>query len=136
MPAIDFCSWLDCAFLMDFFRNSYANFSVVERPLEPRIRFIAFLVISSSRTFIEGYRSMSVDDEWSRLGFIGKRTYELLREFVNECIGDNRFQLLFDALLTELSMLKKILGVETGRHVGNDGIDGHSLKHDTAKKYS
>ena len=133
---MDSCSWLDCAFLIDFFRDSYTNFSVVENPLEPRIRFIAFLVISRSRTFIERYRSMCVDDGWSRLGFIGKRTYKLLREFVNQCVGDNRFQLLFDAMLTEPSMPEKILGGETGRHVGSEGNDGHSLKYDSEAKYS
>ncbi|MDH2906261.1 MAG: hypothetical protein PXX82_07930 [Methanomassiliicoccales archaeon] len=136
VPAIDFCSWLDCAFLIGFFRGSYTNFSVVEKRLEPRIRFFAFLVISRSRTLIEGYRSMCADDGWRRLGFTGKPTYELLREFVNERIGDDRFQLLFDALLVELCRLEKALGVEIGGRVGNDGTDGHSLKHDSEAKYS
>ena len=124
---MDFCSWPDCEFLIDFFRNSYINFSVVEERLEPRIPFTAFLVISRSRTLIEGYRSMFVDDGWSRLGFTGKHTYELLREFVIERIGDDRFRLLFEALLVELCRLEKTLNVETGRQVGNDGTDGHSL---------
>ena len=136
VPAIDSCSWLDCAFLIDFFRSSYTNFSVVEKRLEPGIRFTAFLIISGSRTLIEGYRSMCADDGWSRLGFTGKPTYELLREFVHERIGDDRFQLLFDVLLTELCRLEKTPGAETGRRVGNDGTDGRSLKHDSEAKYS
>ena len=136
VSAIDFCAWLDCAFLISFFRGCYSNFGVVEKRLEPRIRFLAFLVISRSRTLIEGYRSMCADDGWMKLGFESKPTYELLREFVNERIGDDRFQQLFDALLIELCRLEKALGVETGKRVGNDGTDGHSLKHDGEAKYS
>ena len=79
---------------------------------------------------------MCADDGWSRLGFTGKPTYELLREFVNERIGDDRFRLLFDTLLVELCRLEKTPGVSIGRRVGNDGTDGHSLKHDSEAKYS
>ena len=60
--------------------------------------------------------------------------YELPKEFVNERIGDDRFYLLFDVLLTELCRLEKTPGVEIDRRVGKDGTDGHSMKHDIEAK--
>jgi len=54
---------------------------------------------------------------------------ELLREFVNERLGIDRFPKFFDALLSEVKILaqKKI---ELGKRNGQDASDEPSLKHD------
>jgi hypothetical protein len=133
--AVLFCSWLDPVPLLEFFRDSYLYFDFIKERLIPRIRFLTFLCLSRSTMIAEAYRKLN-PDKFQLLGFESTPTYEILREFVNERLGENRFREFFDALVLEIKNLLAEKGVELGRRCGQDASDEPSLKHDKEAKYS
>jgi len=130
-----FCSWLDPVSLLEFFRSSYPYFEFMKERLIPRIRFLAFLGLSSSNTISEAYRKLK-PDKFQLLGFESTPTYEVLREFVNERLRPNRFQDFLVVLVLEIKDLLAEKRVKLGNRCGQDASDEPSLKHDIEAKYS
>lgn len=137
ISAFRFAVWLDTKNLTGFFKNkSYENFAVVEDRLDPRIKFAAAMCMGKYETVIDVYRALIAEEYWRLLGFPELPTYELLREFVYERIGIDRFQEFFDFLVIELRRQAESQGVHLGRRVGHDATDTNSLKYDKEAKYS
>jgi hypothetical protein len=137
ISAFKFASWLDIENIIDFFRkNSYKNFSVVENRLEPRIRLVVAVSLGKYETIADSYRTMIANEYWQLLGFQAPPSYELLREFINERIGVDRFREFFDFLVVELNRQANQYGIHLGRRVGHDATDTNSLKYDNEAKYS
>ena len=113
------CSWLDPVPLLEFFRDSYLYFDFIKERLIPRIRFLTFLCLSRSTMIAEAYRKLNID-KFQLLGFESTPTYEILREFVNERLGENRFREFFDALMLEI----KNLLAEKGRGTWKEMCSG------------
>jgi hypothetical protein len=99
------------------------------------MRFVAYFVILQKTNIAEAYRALSEDD-FKLLGFDKKPNYELLREFVNERIGEIRFKPLFDAILKELCRILKERGIKLGNKSAEDATDIRALKHDKEAAYS
>lgn len=137
VSAFEFASWLDARNLIDFFREkSYKRFWIVEGRLVPRIKFVAAMCMGKFETVEDAYRTMIANRSWRLLGFPAPPNYELLREFVYERIGIDRFPEFFDFLLVELARQAELQGVKLGRKVGQDATDTNSLKYDKEAKYS
>jgi len=92
-------------------------------------------MISRKKNLWQAYQSIT-NEEYILLGFSGKPTYELLREFIYERIGISRFQEVFTQVLKELIFLLNKKNIHLGRHVFQDATDIRSLKHDPDTKYS
>lgn len=137
ISAFEFASWLDTKNLIDFFRTkSYKRFWIVEGRLVPRIKFVAAMCMGKFETVVDAYRAMIANRSWRLLGFPAPPNYELLREFVYERIGVDRFPEFFDFLLVELTSQADLQGIKLGRKVGQDATDTNSLKYDKEAKYS
>ena len=78
----------------------------------------------------EAYRKLK-PDKFQLLGFESTPTYEVLREFVNERLGPERFQDFFDALVLKIKDLLAEKRVKLGKRCGQDASDEPSLKHDS-----
>lgn len=137
VSAFEFARWLDTKNLIGFFKTkSYKRFWEVEGRLAPRIRFVAAMCIGKFGTVEDGYRTMIANRYWRLLGFSAPPNYELLREFVYERIGIERFHEFFEFLLIELVRQARLQGVQLGRKVGQDATDTDCLKYDKEAEYS
>ena len=136
VPAIEFCSHLNCEGLVPFMEGAYRRFETVRDRLVPKMRFLAFMCMSGRRNISDAFCAVVGDNGWKRLGFREKPVYETLREFINERIGDSRLHELFHAIVAECVRAASSMGVEIGRRVGEDATDIRSLKFDDEAEYS
>jgi len=70
------------------------------------------------------------------LGFDKKPTYEMVREFMNERIGVERFPELFRLVITIIREDAEKRGIQIGERIAEDATDIRALKHDNEAKYS
>ena len=135
VKAEDFARWLNPELLMEVLKPSYPYFEYIKNRFEPRIRFFAYMLLSRKKNLRQAYNSLT-EKEYIILGFNGKPCYELLREFIYERIGINRFPEFFKQVLEELVFLLKRKNIPLGKHVFQDATDIRSLKHDPNALYS
>jgi len=136
VKALDFAYWLNPEPLLDVLESSYPYFKYIKQRFEPRMRFFAYMLLSRKKNLRQAYNSLT-EKEYQILGFTeGKPTYELLREFIYERIGTNRFPDFFKTITQELFFQLKKKKIALGQYVLQDATDIQSLKHDTEAKYS
>jgi len=135
--AVDFARWLNPKPLLDALKSSYPYYRYIKQRFEPRIRFFAYMLLSRKKNLRSAYNSLT-EKEYQKLGFTGesKPTYELLREFIYERIGIQRFPEFFKVIIQELIFLLHQKNIPLGKHVFQDATDIQSLKHDPEAKYS
>jgi len=134
--AVDFARWLNPESLLEILKPSYPYFKYIKQRFEPRIRFFAYMLLSRKKNLRQAHQSLT-EEEYVLLGFNrGKPTYELLREFIYERIGVERFQEVFKQILQELVFLLRKKNISLGKSVFQDATDIRSLKHDPEAKYS
>ena len=136
VKTVDFARWLNPEPLLDVLKPSYPYYKYIKKRFKPRIRFFAYMLLSRKKNLRSAYNSLN-DEEYNLLGFTkGKPTYELLREFIYERIGVERFPEVFKQIIRELVFLLHRKNISLGKHVFQDATDIHSLKHDPEAKYS
>lgn len=135
VKTLDFVCWLKPESLIEFLKNSYPYFKHIKHRFKPRIRFLAYMLLSQKKNLRQAYNSLN-EEEYKLLGFKRKPTYELLREFIYERIGINRFPDFFQTIIQELFIELKKKKIALGKHVFQDATDIHSLKHDKEAEYS
>jgi hypothetical protein len=134
--AVDVARWLDPEPLLEVLKPCYPYYHYIKHRFEPRIRFFAYLMLSRKKNLYQAYHSLT-REEYMKLGFgKGKPTYELLREFIYERIGVDRFEEVFNVILHELIRLLKKKQITLGKRVFQDATDIRSLKHDPDALYS
>ena len=136
VPAYKLAASLNPEPLIWWFEDKYKNFDVVKNRLAPRIRFFAYLCLSSASTIMEAYRRMISMGFWRDFGFKKPPTYELLREFIYEKIGVARFRDFFVFLLKEITRTGETLGIQIGERIAEDATDTYCLKCDPEAEYS
>ena len=136
VKAVDFACWLNPEPLLDVLRISYPYFDFIKDRLVSRMRFFAYYVLSGKKNVYQAYKSLS-DEEYIKLGFDNRPTYELMREFIYERIGVEQFPLIMCWIVQEIKdLLNEKKGIQLGKHTYQDATDTHSLKHDPEAKYS
>jgi hypothetical protein len=135
--AVEFAACLNVEPLLPFFDNPaiYKDFKKIEPRLPPRIRFFLYYLFSRENSILAAYRKFSEEDA-KMLGFDKKPTYELVREFMNERIGVERFPELFRLVITLIREEAEKRGIQIGERVAEDATDIRALKHDKEAKYS
>lgn len=116
--------------------GTYKRWNVVERRLAPKVRFLLLFCLFQCKTIIEAYRRMCENEGWRLLGFRECPNYELLREFINERIGQDNLRKVFDTILYDFIFRCRKEGIEIGVRTGEDATDIYSLKHDKEAEYS
>ena len=136
VKAVDFACWLNPEPLLDVLRISYPYFDFIKDRLVSRMRFFAYYVLSGKKNVYQAYKSLS-DEEYIKLGFDNRPTYELMREVIYERIGVEQFPLIMCWIVQEIKdLLDEKKGIQLGKHTYQDATDTHSLKHDPEAKYS
>lgn len=125
--AVDFARWLNPKPLLDVLKSKYPYFEYIKQRFEPRIRFFAYMLLSGKKNLYQAYLSLT-EEEYISLGFKCKPTYELLREFIYERIGVERFPEVFKQILRELIFLLRRENISLGRHVFQDATDIRSFE--------
>ncbi|MFH1013449.1 MAG: hypothetical protein V1769_02945 [Thermoplasmatota archaeon] len=136
VKAVDFARWLNPEPLLEVLKPSYPYFKYILERFEPRMRFFTYMLLSRKKNLRQAYNSLT-EKEYKLLGFTeGKPTYEILREFIYERIGIERFPEVFEEILKELVFLLHRKNMPLGKSVFQDATDIQSLKHDAEAKYS
>ncbi len=135
VPLVEFVSWLDPELLMGLLRDRYKDFDRVKKRLAPRLRFYAYFVLLKETYLAQAYKKL---DEWDfhMLGFKKIPNYELLREFVYERIGRDRFKDFFDQIVVQLRIEHQAAGLPFGQRTAQDATDLPSLKNDKEAEYN
>jgi len=120
---------------LDVLKPAYPYFEYIGHRLGPRMRFFAYFMISKNKNAWQAYHSLS-EEEYTKLGFIDKPLYELLREFCYERIGVEEFSIVLHWVVNETGFLLKKKKVHLGKQTFEDATDVHSLKDDSDAKYS
>jgi len=135
VKTVDFVKWLDPEPVLDVLKPAYPYFKHIRHRLGPRMRFFAYFMISRKKNAWQAYHSLS-EEEYTKLGFIDKPLYELLREFCYERIGVEEFPVVLHWVVKETGFLLKKKKLHLGRQTFEDATDVHSLKDDSDAKYS
>lgn len=135
VPLVEFVSWLDPDPLIELMKECYIDFTRVKKRLAPRLRFFAYFTLSKETYLTQAYKKL---DEWDfcMLGFEEKPNYELLREFVYERIGRNRFKEFFNRIVVEIRKEHQAAGLSLGKRTAQDATDLPSLKRDSEAEYN
>jgi len=135
--AVEFAACLNVEPLLPFFDNPaiYKDFKKIAPRLPPRIRFFIYYLLSRQTSILAAYREFSEEDA-KMLGFDKKPTYEMVREFMNERIGVERFPELFRLVITTIREEAEKRGIQIGERIAEDATDIRALKHDKEAKYS
>jgi hypothetical protein len=135
VPLVEFVSWLDPGPLMGLLRDKYKDFDRVKKRLAPCLRFFAYFTLSKETYLAQAYKKL---DKWDFhiLDFDKKPNYELLREFVYERIGRNRFKEFFNQIVVQLRIEHQTAGLSFGQRTAQDATDLPSLKSDIEAEYN
>ena len=135
VPLVEFVSWLDPELLVGLLRDRYKDFDRVKKRLVPRLRFYAYFVLLKETYLAQAYKKL---DEWDfhMLGFKKIPNYELLREFVYERIGRDRFKDFFDQIIVQLRIEHQAAGLPFGQRTAQDATDLPGLKNDKEAEYN
>ncbi len=104
VKTIDFVRNLDPENLLNVLRTSYPYFDFIKDRLASRMRFFAYFVLSGKKNIYQAYKGLS-DEEYIKLGFDDKPTYELMREFIYERISVEQFPLIMCWIVQEIKDL-------------------------------
>jgi hypothetical protein len=135
MKTVDVVKWFDPTPLLELLKPQYPRFHAIADRFIPRFRFFAYLTISRKKNLRQAYLSLS-DEDYRKLGFFKKPSYELLREFIYERIGIKLFPVVFHRVVQQLVVLFKEQGIHLGARTLQDATDIRALKHDSEAKYS
>jgi hypothetical protein len=136
VDASEFLSFCDCSNLIEVLKPVYERFNVVEKRLEPRVKFAALVILKGHGTIMGAYSDMrSHSYIWQNLGFDRLPNYELLREFVNERLPPV-LDRLNDALVVELGKELEGFGIILFEKVSEDGVDIRARDSDEEAEYS
>jgi len=135
VSAVEIARWLNPEPLLDVLKPSYPYFDFIRERLGPRLRLLAYFTLCKRKNLWQAYHSLD-EDGCLKLGFRRKPTYELVREFVNERLGVDRFPLLMDWIVRELKVHLEKNDSVLGERVFEDATDIRSLKHDPEAMYS
>jgi len=135
IPALEMAKDLDPTALIPLLKDSYKDFNRVKDRLVPRFRFFAYFLLKRRPTIIEAYRDLN-DEDFRALGFKKRETYETLREFINERIGDQRFKEIFDGIMVQVVRSARERGWSIGERISTDATEIQAIKHDKDAKYS
>lgn len=135
VKTVDFVRWLDTEPILDVLKPSYPYFKYIKERLKPRMRFFAYFTLSKKKNVWQAYHSLS-QEEYVKLGFTDKPTYEVVREFCYERIGVEEFPLLLHWVVYETGFIMKKKGLQLGKHTFEDATPVRSLKYDPDAKYS
>lgn len=135
VKTVDFVRWLDPEPIIDVLKPSFPYFEYIRPRLIPRMRFFAYFMISRKKNAWQAYHSLG-EEEYVKLGFEEKPTYELIREFCYERIGVDEFSVVLHWVVKEIGFLLRKQGISLGEYVFEDATDIRSLKDDPDAKYS
>ena len=135
VKAVDFVRWFNPESILDVLKPSYPYFKYIYDRLIPRMRFFAYFMVSRRKNVWQAYHSLN-EEEYFKLGFTDKPTYEILREFCYERIGVEQFPVVLSWLVRELVFLLEKQGIYLGRDTFEDATGVRSLKDDPEAKYS
>jgi hypothetical protein len=135
VKAVDFARWLNPEAILDVLKLAYPYFKYIRYRLGPRMRFFAYFMISRKKNAWQAYHSLS-EEEYAKLGFIEKPTYEVVREFCYERIGVEEFPVVLHWVVNETGFLMKKKGLHLGTRTFEDATPVRSLKDDPDAKYS
>jgi len=135
VPLVEFVSYLDTEPMMGLLRDRYKDFNRVKKRLVPCLCFFAYFALSKETYLAQAYKKLG---EWDFhiLGFDKKPNYELLREFVYERIGRNRFKEFFTQVVVQLRIEHQAAGLAFGQRTAQDATDLPSLKNDKEAEYN
>jgi hypothetical protein len=135
VKAVDFVRWLNPEPILDVLKQSYPYFKYIKPRLIPRMRFFAYLTISKKKNVWQAYHSLSEED-YIKLEFSDKPTYEILREFCYERIGIEEFPIVLRWVIKEVNFLLNKKSITLGRETFQDATPVRSLQDDPDAKYS
>ena len=135
VKAVDFVRWLNPEPILEVIKPSYPYFKYIRPRLIPRIRFFVYFTISRKKNVWQAYHSLS-EEEYVKLEFNDKPTYEILREFSYERIGVEKFPIVLHWVIKETGLLLKKKKVHLGKRTFEDATPVRSLKDDSDAKYS
>lgn len=135
VKAVDLVKYLDPEPILDVLKPAYPYFKHIRQRLIPRMRFFAYFMVSRRKNAWQAYHSLS-EEEYMRLGFMDKPTYEVLREFCYERISVEEFPIVLAWVVKETGFLLEKQGIHLGKETFQDATDIRCLKHDPEAKYS
>ena len=138
VPAIFFVSEMDCEGLEVFMARYYPRINGSERirrRVMAKVRFLGYMVMKGYRSIRAAYRSLT-EEAFIKLGFDRRPSYECLREFINDRLGNDGLIELFYTLIERIVQYGKRNGLDIGRRLGEDATDIRALKHDIEAHYS
>lgn len=121
--------------ILDVLKPSYPYFEYIKPRLKPRMRFFAYFTLSGKKNIWQAYHSLSEED-YVKLGFEDKPSYELLREFCYERIGVEKFPIVLNWVIKETAFLLGKHGMQLGEETFQDATPLRGLKDDPDAKYS
>lgn len=136
--AVDFVGFLDCEFLDLFLAKYYPRIRKSEKiksRIMAKVRFVAYMALSRAEHILSAYNSLS-DEDFEKLGFFERPSYESLREFINDKLGNDGLQELHRYIIERIVHLAESYGIEIGKRIGEDATDIRALKHDPEADYS
>ena len=131
VPAIFFVGQMDCGRLVDFMAKYYPRIrgsESIRRRVMAKLRFLAYMVIKGYRSIRAAYRSLTEED-FIKLGFDRKPSYESIREFINDRLSNDGLIELLYTLIELIVDYGKRNGIEIGKRIGEDATDIRALKH-------
>ena len=138
VPAVLFMSQMNCERLEEFMARYYPRIKKSESIKEgvmAKLRLLGVMVTGGYRSIRALYRSLTEED-FIKLGFKRKPSYESIREFINDRLGPNGLIELFYVLIELIVDYGKKNGIEIGKRIGEDATDIRALKHDSDAHYS
>jgi hypothetical protein len=135
VKVVDFVRWLDPEPILDVLKPSYQYFKYIRPRLIPCMRFFAYFTLSKKKNVWQAYHSLSEED-YIKLEFNDKPTYEILREFCYERIGVDTFPVVLHWIVKEAGFLLAKKKIHLGKQTFEDATPVRSLKDDPEAKYS
>lgn len=135
VKAVDFVRWFNPEPILDILQPFYPYFKYIRERLIPRMRFFAYFTLSKKKNVWQAYHSLNEED-FIKLEFSKKPTYEVLREFCYERIGIKEYPIVLHWVVNETGFLMKKKGLQLGKHTFEDATPVRSLKDDPDAKYS
>jgi hypothetical protein len=136
IDASEFLSFCHLSNLIEVLKPVYGRFNVVEKRLEPRVKFVVLMILKGHGTIVGAYNDMQSHPHiWQNLGFDRLPTYELLREFINERLPPV-LEDLIDGIAVELGRELKGFGINLFERVSEDGVDIRARDSDEEAEFS
>ena len=138
VSGIFFASWMNCNFLEKFLWKHYLRAresQSIKSRIYGKLRFIVYMVLKRAKNIAEAYNSLTTED-FIHLGFEHKPSYETIREFLNDRLGNKGLEELFYLIVGEIKRIAESYSIKIGAIIYEDATDVRALKHDPEAKYS